>query len=87
MAGDSSFRMTITDVFGIKGRGVVKPGDDVYFLVSSGWKKTVVDGLEALHRLPQARAGDNVGVLLRDTEAGELRSGDVLTGSGEDYSR
>lgn len=92
MSGDSSFRMTITDLFNIRGSGVVVTGrvesgvvtvgDEIYIRTSSGVKNIVVAGLEAFHKqVPQAQAGDNVGVLLKGVEAGELQRGDVLSGS------
>ncbi len=93
MSIDPLFRMTVEDVFNIKGRGTVatgriasgslKVGDEVEIVRASGdRKRAIVAGLEMLHKkLSEARAGDNVGILLRDVSKSELQPGDVLTAS------
>lgn len=97
MTTDTSFRMTIKDVFSIKGRGVVvtglvedgalNVGDEVYYKGPSGVKKTAVAGLEALGKqITQAEIGDTIGVLLQGLDRAELRKGDVLSGNDADYS-
>lgn len=97
MSTDSSFRMTIADVFTIKGRGMVvtgrvesgvlNMGDEVYFKGPSGVKKAAVTGLEASQKqITQAQMGDTIGVLLVGLEKGEIQRGDVLAGSDADYS-
>ena len=92
---DSSFRMTITDVFTIKGSGalvtgqvesgLVIVGDEIFIMSPSGTKNVVVAGLEASHKkIPLAETGDNISVLLKGVEVGVLQRGDVLSGSDED---
>ena len=95
MPTDPQFRMTVGDVFSIKGRGTVatgkiesgslKVGDEVEIVRASGGpKKAVVAGVEMFHKvLPQVKAGDNVGVLLKDIGKNDLQHGDVLTGSAD----
>jgi elongation factor Tu len=74
---DKPFLMPVEDVFTITGRGtvatgrvergVVKVGEEVEMIgMVDETKKTVVTGLEMFRKLlDEARAGDNVGVLLR----------------------
>jgi elongation factor Tu len=46
-----------------------------------------VTGIEMFRKiLDQAKAGDNVGVLLRDITKQEVEKGDVLLGSDIDFS-
>ena len=92
MSADPTFRMTIEDVFGIRGRGTVVTGkiergtlkvDDEIQIERQGAtiKRVIVTGIEMSRKvLAQARAGDNVGVLLRGVERTEIQSGDVLVG-------
>lgn len=80
------FRMTVQDVFVIRGRGLVatgrveagqvQVGDDVQ--VNGGLVATV-DGLEA-GRKKQAAAtvGDNIGLLFRALEQGDVHAGSVI---------
>ena len=97
MATDPLFRMTVQDVFSIRGRGTVVTGqiesgtltvgDEISFRRSDSLKKTVVSGIEAFRKqLQQARAGDNVGLLLRDVDKPDIQRGDVLVGSDVDFS-
>jgi elongation factor Tu len=93
MTSDPFFRMTIADVFFIKGRGTVvigtvesgtlKVGDQLNLAGSSGSSRAVtVTGIEQLRKLlTEAQAGDNVGVLLRGVEKKDVQAGDVLLGA------
>ena len=87
MGTDPSFRMTIEDVFSIRGRGTVvtghiesgtiKVGDEVYL----AGRKVTVTGIEMFHKTSkQAGVGENVGLLLRDLSRDDVHQGDVLTG-------
>lgn len=97
MPSDPLFRMTVEDVFFIRGRGTVvtgqiesgtlRKGDEVYLNGQGGSRRTVVTGIEMFRRiLDQAQAGDNVGLLLRDVPKEDVQHGDVLLGSGSDFS-
>jgi elongation factor Tu len=97
MPTDSAFRMTIEDVFSIRGRGTVVTGrieqgtisvGDTVQLERPGFSTTVVvDGVETFRRsVKGAQAGDNVGLLLRDVSKDEVQKGDVLAGSGYQFS-
>ncbi len=97
MPTDPLFRMTVEDVFMIRGRGTVvvgkvesgtlHTGDEIFINGQAGTKKAAVGGLEMFHKLLQdANPGDNVGVLLKDVTRDDVRRGDVLTGSGMDFS-
>jgi translation elongation factor EF-Tu-like GTPase len=81
------FRMTIEDVFFIRGRGTVatgrvesgqlRVGDEVR--VNGGLALTV-DGIEAFRkRLTEANPGDTIGVLFSAVVRSQLNRGDVLT--------
>jgi elongation factor Tu len=98
MAIDPAFRMPVEDIFSIKGRGTVitgriesgtlKVGDEVQITSQSGIKKTaVVAGLEIFRKqLAEAKAGDNVGVLLKDIARNDVQRGDVLVGRDPYFS-
>ena len=85
------FRMTVEDVFVIKNRGVVatgrvesgvlRVGDTVQIDGSLGAR---VDGIEMFRKsIDEASTGDNIGVLFRGVEKGQVDRGSVLTASGE----
>ncbi len=97
MSTDPLFRMTVEDVFSIKGRGTVVTGKieagtlsvgDQVFLRGEGYvKKIEVTGLEMFRKLlDQAKAGDAVGVLLGGISRDDVSRGDVLLGSEIDFS-
>ncbi len=97
MSPDSLFRMIVNDVFFIRGRGTVVTGqiesgtlnigDEIYLRRSNSSRKVTVNGIEMFRKLlDQAKAGDNVGVLLRDLTKQEVEKGDVLLGSDMDFS-
>jgi elongation factor Tu len=90
---DKPFLLPIEDVFSITGRGTVgtgrvergaiKVGDEVERVGIRETKKTVVTGVEMFRKLlDQAQAGDNVGLLLRGVERGELERGMVIAAPG-----
>lgn len=90
---DKPFLMPIEDVFSIKGRGTVATGrieqgkisvnDEVEIVGIKASKKTVVTGVEMFKKLlPDAQAGDNVGVLLRGIERNDIERGQVLAKPG-----
>src|SRR5206468_1937985 len=73
---DKPFLMPVEDVFSISGRGtvatgrvergVVKVNDKLQLVGLGDTKETVATGLEMFNKtLDEARAGENVGVLLR----------------------
>ena len=97
MSTDPFFRMTVQDVFSIKGRGTVvtgkietgtlKVGDEVAVQGKNGEKRTVVTGIEAFRKiLDQANVGDNVGILLKDVAKQDIQPGDVVLCPGSDFT-
>src|SRR4051794_475990 len=85
------FRMTVSDVFFIRGRGLVatgkveagvlRVGDEVRV---DGGEPVRVDGIEAFRKtLEQAGVGENVGVLMRGLDKGGVSAGAVLTSADE----
>lgn len=90
---DKPFLMPIEDVFSISGRGtvvtgriergVVKTGDKLEVVGIKETRQTVVTGLEMFQKtLDEARAGENVGVLLRGLEKDDVERGMVLAQPG-----
>lgn len=90
---DKPFLMPVEDVFSIKGRGTVATGraergklninEEIEIVGLKETKKTVVTGLEMFRKtLDETQAGDNVGVLLRGIEKGEIERGQVLAKPG-----
>jgi elongation factor Tu len=86
---DKPFLMPIEDVFSITGRGTVgtgrvergavKVGDKVERVGVKETRETVVTGVEMFRKiLDDARAGDNVGLLLRGVDKDELERGMVI---------
>lgn len=88
------FLMPIEDVFSIEGRGtvvtgrvergIVRPGDDVEIVgLKEETEETVAVSLEMFNKtLEDARAGDNVGILLRGVKRDEVERGQVLAKPG-----
>ncbi len=86
----SSFRMTVEDIFSIKGRdpvatgriqsGSLRVGDRVRITRSGGSSKIAsVSGMEMFRKtLTEAKAGDNVGVFLKGVARNDLQRGDIL---------
>ena len=96
MSADPFFRMTVEDVFFIRGRGTVVTGqiesgtlnvnDEIYIRRPNSSKRVTVTGIEMFRKIvDQAQAGDNVGVLLRDLTKQEVEKGDVLLGSDIEF--
>jgi len=101
MPVDPSFRMTVEDVFFIRGRGTVatgkieqgllKVGDELTLTRQGATRKVVVSGIETFRKqIPQAAAGDNVGLLLKDLTKDDVKTGDVLSAgeasTGSDFT-
>ena len=90
---DKPFLMCIEDVFSIEGRGTVVTGrvergiikkmEEVEIVGLRDVKKTVATDLEMFRKLlDEARAGENVGVLLRGIKKDEVERGQVLAKPG-----
>jgi elongation factor Tu len=90
---DKPFLMPIEDVFSISGRGTVATGrvergivrvnDKLQVVGIRDTRETVVTGLEMFNKLlDEARAGENVGVLLRGLEKNDLERGMILAAPG-----
>jgi elongation factor Tu len=90
---DKPFQMPIEDVFSITGRGTVVTGRVEQGLLNVGTEveivgirettKTTVTGVEMFRKLlDEARAGDNVGLLLRGTGKDDVERGQVITVPG-----
>ena len=90
---EKPFLMSVEDVFAIKGRGTVVTGrvergklkvnEEVEVIGLKDTHKTVVTGLEMFRKtLDETIAGDNVGVLLRGVEKGDVERGQVLAKPG-----
>lgn len=90
---DKPFLMPIEDVFSISGRGtvctgrvergVVKINDKLQLIGLGETRDTVATGLEMFQKtLDEARAGENVGVLLRGIEKNDIERGMVLAAPG-----
>jgi hypothetical protein len=85
------FRLTVDDVFFIRGRGLVATGkvEDGALRVGDAVRindgaPVQVEGIEAFRKkLDQAQAGDNIGLLLRGLDRGAVDAGDVITGEGD----
>jgi elongation factor Tu len=89
----SPFLMPIEDVFTISGRGtvvtgriqrgVLAAGAQVELVGLGGAREVVVTSIESFHRqAPEARAGENVGLLLRGLKREEVTRGQVLCAPG-----
>jgi elongation factor Tu len=90
---DKPFLMPVEDVFSIKGRGTVATGrvtrgtlkvnEEIEIVGLKDTTKTVVTGLEMFRKtLDETVAGDNVGILLRGVEKGDIDRGQVLSKPG-----
>ncbi len=90
---DKPFLMPIEDIFTIQGRGTVVTGrvergvlnlnEEVEIVGLGETKKTVVTGIEMFRKsLDEARAGDNVGLLLRGIAKEEVQRGQVIAKPG-----
>ena len=92
-ATDQPFLLAVEDVFSITGRGTVatgrcergtvKVGEAVEIVGIKDTQKTVVTGIEMFRKLlDDARAGDNVGILLRGIEKSQIERGQVICAPG-----
>ena len=90
---DKPFLMPIEDVFSISGRGTVVTGrvergrirvnDKLQLVGIRETRDSVATGLEMFNKvLDEALAGENVGVLLRSIEKGDVERGMVLAAPG-----
>jgi elongation factor Tu len=90
---DKPFLMPIEDIFSITGRGtvvtgrvergVLKPGSEVEIVGFGKHDKVVVTSIEMFRKiLDDARAGDNVGLLLRGVGKDEVERGMVIAAPG-----
>ena len=91
---DKPFLMPVEDVFTITGRGTVATGrvergtlhlnDEVEIIgIHEDVRKTVVTGIEMFRKLlDEARAGDNIGALLRGVLRTEIERGQCLCKPG-----
>ena len=90
---DKPFLLPIEDVFSISGRGtvvtgrvergVIHVGDEIEIVGLKDTQKTTCTGVEMFRKLlDEGQAGDNVGVLLRDTKREEVERGQVLAKPG-----
>ncbi len=90
---DKPFLMSVEDVFTIQGRGtvvtgrvdrgVLKVNDEIELVGLTETKKTVITGVEMFRKtLDEARAGDNVGLLLRGIEKDDVQRGQVIAKPG-----
>jgi elongation factor Tu len=90
---DQPFLMPVEDVFNIEGRGTVATGrvergilkkmEEVEIVGLRDTAKTTVTDIEMFRKLlDEARAGDNVGVLLRGTKKEDVERGQVIAKPG-----
>ncbi|MEK7633290.1 MAG: elongation factor Tu [Patescibacteria group bacterium] len=90
---DKPFLMPVEDVFTISGRGTVVTGrvergiakvnEEMEIIGIKETKKTVITGVEMFKKtLDEARAGDNVGLLLRGVEKDDVIRGQVIAKPG-----
>ncbi|MDO8608955.1 MAG: elongation factor Tu [bacterium] len=90
---DQPFLMAVEDVFTISGRGTVVTGrvdrgtiklnEEVEIVGLKDTKKTVITGIEMFRKsLDEARAGDNVGLLIRGVEKDDVQRGQVIAKPG-----
>src|SRR6187401_2237768 len=86
---DQPFLMPVEDVFNIEGRGTVATGrvergilkkmEEIEIVGIRPTVKTVVTDIEMFRKLlDEARAGDNVGILLRGVKKDDIERGQVL---------
>jgi len=90
---DQPFLMPVEDVFNIEGRGTVATGrvergilkkmEEVEIVGLKPTQKTVCTDIEMFRKLlDEARAGDNIGVLLRGVKKTDIERGQVIAKPG-----
>jgi len=90
---DKAFLMAVEDVFTITGRGtvatgriergIVKVGETIEIIGLQKTRSTTVTGVEMFQKtLDEGMAGDNVGILVRGVQKGEIQRGMVLAKPG-----
>ncbi len=90
---DKPFLMAIEDIFSIEGRGtvvtgrvergIIKPGEEVEIVGLRPTQKTTAVSLEMFNKtLDEARAGDNIGILLRGLKKEDVERGQVVAKPG-----
>jgi len=90
---DQPFLLPIEDVFNIEGRGTVATGrvergilkkmEEVEIVGINPTQKTTVTDIEMFRKLlDEARAGDNVGILLRGVKKEDIERGQVIAKPG-----
>ncbi len=90
---DKPFLMPVEDIFSITGRGTVvtgrvergilKPGEEAEIVGFGKQDKVVVTSVEMFRKvLDEARAGDNVGLLLRGVDKNDVERGMVIAKPG-----
>jgi elongation factor Tu len=90
---DQPFLMPVEDVFNIEGRGTVATGrvergilkkmEEIEIVGLTDTQKTTVTDIEMFRKLlDEARAGDNVGLLLRGVKKENVQRGQVLAKPG-----
>lgn len=90
---DKPFLMPVEDVFSISGRGtvatgrvergVIKINDKIQIVGLRETRESVATGLEMFNKvLTEARAGENVGILLRGIEKEDIERGMVMCAPG-----
>nr|YP_010937733.1 elongation factor Tu [Palisada intermedia]WKW95640.1 elongation factor Tu [Palisada intermedia] len=90
---EKTFLMAVEDVFSITGRGtvatgriergIIKVGDTIEIVGLQKTKTTTITGLEMFQKtLDEGMAGDNIGILLRGIQKGDIQRGMVLAQPG-----
>ena len=90
---DKPFLMAVEDIFSIEGRGtvatgrvergIVKANEELELVGLKPTTKTVAVSMEMFNKtLDEARAGDNVGILLRGSKKEDIERGQVLAKPG-----
>jgi elongation factor Tu len=90
---DQPFLMPVEDVFNIEGRGTVATGrvergilkkmEEVEIIGLRDTQKTTVTDIEMFRKLlDEARAGDNVGILMRGIKKDDVERGQVIAKPG-----
>nr|YP_010171028.1 translation elongation factor Tu [Chondria tumulosa]QSD57169.1 translation elongation factor Tu [Chondria tumulosa] len=90
---EKTFLMAVEDVFSITGRGtvatgriergIIKVGDTIEIVGLQETRTTTITGIEMFQKtLDEGIAGDNIGILLRGIQKGDIQRGMVLAQPG-----